>query len=69
MGGEAPLRGNAYKPPPPPTPTDPAVAKAQADAAEAERKIKGRASTIIGGTAGGSLTSTPATTAKRTLSA
>ena len=68
MGGEAPLRGNAYKPPPPPTPADPAVAKAQADAAEAERKIKGRASTIVGGSAG-SLTSTPATTAKRTLSA
>lgn len=55
--------------PPPPSPTDPAVAKAQADAAEAERKIKGRASTIIGGAAGSSLTSTPATTARRTLAA
>lgn len=63
------IQAGNYQAPPPPTPADPAVAKAQADAAEAERKIKGRASTIVGGTAGGSLTSTPATTARRTLAA
>ncbi len=67
MANQRITRPQSYVPPPPPSPTDPAVAKAQADAAEAERKIKGRASTIVGGSAG-TLTSTPATTARRTLS-
>lgn len=67
MGSKPGLTFGTPTPPPPPNPNDAATAKAMEDAAALERKIKGRASTILNTPS--SLTSSPAATAKRTLSA